>query len=164
VRREHSLAATNVALLQQGIDLITDLDDELFRRPQAMLGMGSIGGHFRHCLDFYESFIRGIESGTIDYDSRVRDAQIESERLAALAKLRSIGAGLRDISSDDREIVVVLENSASRSSPARELQSLISHTTHHYALIAVALRFCGIEPGPTFGVADSTLKYWSKAS
>ena len=45
------------------------------------------------------------------------------------------------------------------SSVARELQFLVSHTVHHYAVIAAMLRPQGIEPGVDFGVAPSTLKY-----
>ena len=41
----------------------------------------------------------------------------------------------------------------------RELLFLISHTVHHFALIAFMLRSFGIEPGDKFGVAPSTLRY-----
>ena len=46
----------------------------------------------------------------------------------------------------------------SPSSIARELQSLKSHTTHHYALIAVLLRLQGIEPHEEFGVSMATIR------
>ncbi len=48
------------------------------------------------------------------------------------------------------------------SSVKRELQFLLSHTIHHYSLVAVALRAQGFEPGADFGVAPSTLRYWRK--
>jgi hypothetical protein len=47
----------------------------------------------------------------------------------------------------------------SRSTAARELQFLVSHTVHHYALIAFILRANGIDPGADFGVAPSTLAH-----
>ena len=70
------------------------------------------------------------------------------------------------------ELLVVLEGSMrtherpcwSRSSIARELQSLLSHTVHHYAFIAVALRLQGVEPASDFGVAPSTLEYWRQTA
>ena len=45
----------------------------------------------------------------------------------------------------------------SRSSLLRELQFALSHTVHHYAIIARQLRERGAEPGADFGVAPSTL-------
>lgn len=45
------------------------------------------------------------------------------------------------------------------SSLGRELQLLISHTVHHYAMMALVLRGQGIDPGPEFGVALSTFRY-----
>jgi uncharacterized damage-inducible protein DinB len=41
----------------------------------------------------------------------------------------------------------------------RELQYLLSHTVHHFALIGVMLRLLGVDPGSDFGVAPSTLRY-----
>ena len=49
------------------------------------------------------------------------------------------------------------------SSLDRELQSLISHTVHHYALIAMLLRVSGRQPAADFGVAPSTLRYWEES-
>ena len=45
----------------------------------------------------------------------------------------------------------------------RELYVLVSHTIHHYALVAVLLRTLGVDPGPEFGVAPSTLRHWEAA-
>ena len=48
----------------------------------------------------------------------------------------------------------------SRSTVRRELQFLLSHTIHHFALIGLLLHQQGIDPGPDFGVAPSTLRHW----
>jgi hypothetical protein len=45
------------------------------------------------------------------------------------------------------------------SSARRELQFLLSHTVHHYALIAMICRQYGVGVEEDFGVAPSTLKY-----
>ena len=50
------------------------------------------------------------------------------------------------------------------STVARELRFLVSHTVHHYALIAMVLRGHGLDPGEEFGVAPSTLAYWSETA
>ena len=51
------------------------------------------------------------------------------------------------------------ESTVSPSTIERELKFLVSHTVHHYAIIALQLRHQGVEPGPEFGVAPSTLRY-----
>ena len=48
------------------------------------------------------------------------------------------------------------------SSLERELLAVMSHTVHHYALIAIALRLGDFDPGVGFGVAPSTLRYWQE--
>jgi hypothetical protein len=55
------------------------------------------------------------------------------------------------------------EDGWSQSTVGRELQYLLSHTIHHYAIIGSILRAQGREPGPDFGVAPSTLRHWGKA-
>ena len=42
--------------------------------PQAFPG---IGPHLRHCLDHFICFLRGVESGDVDYDARDRDERHE---------------------------------------------------------------------------------------
>ncbi len=44
----------------------------------------------------------------------------------------------------------------SRSTLKRELQFLVSHTVHHFALIRALLGGSGIDPGESFGLAPST--------
>ena len=46
-----------------------------------------------------------------------------------------------------------------RSSLSRELQTLSSHTIHHFALIAITLRVHGFEVDPDFGMSPSTLRF-----
>jgi hypothetical protein len=46
----------------------------------------------------------------------------------------------------------------------RELQFLLSHTVHHFALVALLLRAQGFEVSADFGVAPSTLAYWQPQS
>ena len=169
-----SLIADNILAVSQGIELIERLDDALYTQLNRALSISSVGSHFRHCIDFYQSFLAGIGMKRIDYDHRERDERIEKNRLFATSKLNQIIDGLGSLPPDDEqsEIEVLLEGSSnlpnhsgwSRSSMRRELQSLLSPTIHHYALIALALRIQGFEPGEEFGVAPSTLKYWRKSA
>lgn len=160
----------NIEALKQGVELIARLDDRLYTQPNPELSLSGSGAHFRHCIDFYHSFLAGVGSGRINYDSRERDERVEQNRLFAIARLNAIIEGLSraPITEDDRVIKALLEGSSdsdwSISSLKRELQFLLSHTIHHYALIALALRSQGFDPGAEFGVAPSTLRHWRKTA
>jgi hypothetical protein len=56
------------------------------------------------------------------------------------------------------------EDSWLGSSVARELQALSTHTVHHFALIAVALRAHGVEVPPDFGYSPATLRFLKDAA
>lgn len=160
------LIADNLAALRQAADLLERLDDETFGKNNHALALSSVGGHLRHCLDFYQNFLAGLAVGRINYDHRERDERIEKSRLFAMAKIKSVIEGLSQMGA--AELEALMEVSAetpdasewSHSSVKRELQFLLSHTIHHYALVAVALRAQGFDPGGDFGVAPSTLRYW----
>jgi hypothetical protein len=169
-----NLIADNTEALRQGVRLIERLNDLLYTQANAALSLSGVGSHFRHCVDFYHGFLTGLETGRINYDYRERDELIEQNRLFAAAKLKLIIESLDRLSgvNDPKEIEVKLEGSSndegvsdwSRSSLLRELQFLLSHTVHHYSLIALALRVQGFEPGVGFGVAPSTLNHWRKTA
>jgi hypothetical protein len=172
MQRCDTLVADNIAILKQGIELTSSLGP-LYSRATPRFLQGGIGAHFRHCIDFYNCFLSSAGSGRINYDLRERNELVERDPDLAAIELQAIVDRLRKFSFADAnsELLVVLEGSTrtgcpywSRSSIARELQSLLSHTVHHYAFIAVALRLEGIEPAADFGVAPSTLEYWRKTA
>ncbi len=160
----------NIETLKQGIELIARLDDRLYTLPNRELSLSGAGAHFRHCIDFYHGFLAGVESGRINYDLRERDERIEQNRSFAIARLNAVieGLNLAIVVEGDRMLATLLEGSSdsdwSISSLKRELQFLLSHTIHHYALIALALRSQGFDPGAEFGVAPSTLRHWRKTA
>ena len=173
MQRSDTLIADNIELIEQGIELIGQLDDGLYSNTNPRYSMSGVGSHFRHCIDFYDSFLSGLKSGRINYDARERDCRVAVNRAAATRKMNAIIDGLHSLRLVDgqKDLQVTLENSVyndlpvwSRSSVVRELQSLLSHTTHHYALIALALRLQGFEPCREFGIAPSTLAHLKKAS
>ena len=166
--RERSLMDDNIALLEQGDRLIEDLDDRSFiEAPVGLLQFG-IATHFRHCLDVYDCFLRGIVSGLINYDARERELSCEFDRLAMRRRIARLIISLRELNGADvgAHCSVILEGKPgqeglpSASSLGREIQFLLSHTVHHYALVAVILRAQGREIPPEFGVAPSSLAFW----
>ncbi|MDQ8203272.1 hypothetical protein [Pelagicoccus sp. SDUM812003] len=161
-----NLILANCELLEQGRTLLSRHDDQSFvAGDPASYGSG-IGVHFRHVLDHYLSFVKGLDSGLIDYDARVRNTNQERSVELSLQVLERVRDQLSSLELDiGRAIRVKVSASTegedvhSKSSVGRELQFLVSHTVHHYALIAIASRMLGIFPDESFGVAPSTLKY-----
>jgi len=170
MQRESTLRDEAIYALRQGLDLIERIGDDLYCSPLPPFYHFGVGSHFRHVLDFYNCFLTGFGSGKIDYDSRERDERIEKDRLAAMARIGATIGFLQRLSPfDHHEPVLVRAEDADegldptrwgRSSIRREIQFLLSHTVHHYALIALMLRLRGFEPGEEFGVAPSTLARW----
>jgi hypothetical protein len=163
------VARANIAILQQGIDLLTGATDELYVRTMPPAFPNGTGPHVRHCLDHVANFLDGLAEGRIDYDRRAREKEVETRRSVAIERMRDMIGRLAAIGDDDadRPVVVKMDEGGEETEPAnwsrstvkRELQFLLSHTIHHYALIAAELRSAGFEPGPDFGVAPSTLRY-----
>lgn len=162
------LAEDNLAFLQQARDLVSRLSDEVYARTGHPVFGSGVGAHVRHVLDHYSKLLAGLPGGRIDYDAREREVAIETERAAALDRLDAIMAGLRELQqAPDRAIEVKMDCGDqsdvqrwwSQSTIRRELQFLISHTVHHYALIRLILKIQGIDAGPQFGVAPSTLRH-----
>lgn len=155
-----------IGLLGQGIRLIEDIPDDVFVTTPSISPHGSIGAHFRHILDFYHRFLTGLEQHRIDYNQRERDRSLEQERVHTVQKIEQTIDRLNQLRLFElnHHVLVSMENSSSwsRSSVLRELDFLLSHTVHHYSLIAMLLRIHEINPGEEFGVAPSTLKYWKQ--
>lgn len=161
-----NLLRANCELLQQGIQLLSRHDDTTFKATDPTSWGSGIGAHFRHVLDHYRSFLDGLEGDLIDYDNRERNTVEETDLGTALKCISDIADRLEsaevDVSASVRVKVRAStegESVHSESSFGRELQFLVSHTVHHYALIAIASRMQGIYPNDSFGVAPSTLTY-----
>lgn len=161
-----------LALLEQAIALVEMIDDEVFADKSDVSPHGSIGTHLRHILGFYQTFLSGLQSGRVDYNARTRDPLLEYDRRYTINAVEATIAKLNSIAeySGDHSILVATEQVDMqptlwcRSTFLRELDFLQSHTIHHYSLIAMLLRLRGIDLGPEFGVAPSTLSYWRKGA
>jgi 1-acyl-sn-glycerol-3-phosphate acyltransferase len=155
-----------LAVLGQGIELLEKLDDARYARPASRLGSAGIGPHLRHLVEFFESLLRDLPSGWIDYDQRAREARLESERGAGLVALRCVATRLARLvqQSGDVELHVRQDGCPwARSTLSRELVALHSHAVHHYSLVALLLRDSGHEPPAELGVAPATLAHWRAA-
>jgi uncharacterized damage-inducible protein DinB len=163
----HTLAGACIRALEQGLALLERLDDQLYTGTAGLPVQSGVGSHIRHVLDFYQSLVTGARVGRVDYNRRERDPLVALDRACAAAKFEIIVEELRALSAlpGDTPLLVSPEEAAGEgdwcaSTLARELQFLLSHTVHHYALVALMLRLQGFEPGEEFGVAPSTLAHW----
>jgi hypothetical protein len=169
--RQFTLIATNIRWLRQALRLLERIDDSVYSTTAPGFAPHRVGAHMRHILEFYQCFLDGMDWSHIDYDSRRRDESIERCRHTASAAIRSIIHALDNCPEvrEERIVWVRMEDAGTigvrdcfmESSLSRELQALSSHTVHHFALIAMALRAHGVQMDSDFGMAPSTLRYLS---
>jgi len=161
---------SNILFIQQGIELLTSVSDELYTKNNGPYNKSGIGRHFRHIIEHYFSLIESNYEGIIDYDARERNLRLEIDREFMIGSLKKTILSLNVLINDTEKLENKIqvrsnegigeENSPlSESTIRRELQFLISHTVHHYALIGLILETLGFKPDESFGVAPSTLKY-----
>ncbi|MBI1762766.1 MAG: DinB family protein [Acidobacteria bacterium] len=161
-----ALLAANLQVLQQGLDLLAQVDDEQYTLTAGSLFAYGVGSHLRHCLDSYACFLHGLPRGRVDYDQRQRDELTAQDRRHASARLAWTMESLRErLAQEPPDELQVRQDSPhwAWSSVTRELQFLLSHTVHHYALMALILRLQGFNSAAEFGVAPSTLQHWQHA-
>src|ERR1043166_1413933 len=91
----NALIEENIAALQQAIALLPSLDETQYRQRLPACFNASVGGHIRHNVDHYLSFLAGFAKAQIDYENRERDARLESDRDYAIAVLQQITSRLR---------------------------------------------------------------------
>jgi uncharacterized damage-inducible protein DinB len=165
---EHPLMQAALTILEQGEQLLLLVPGPAYVQPSALVFNASIGGHYRHCLDHFGSFLNGLAKGVIDYDQRERDPVIERNRDAARSLTRSLRDRLESIGESALQLPVRVRGTVSygpecsptsESSATRELAYVIAHAIHHFALIAVIARLNGVALPEDFGMAPSTLAY-----
>jgi uncharacterized damage-inducible protein DinB len=160
----HTAIAANLRVIAQGVVFLAALGAQRYARRIPLCYNASIGGHIRHIIEHYRAFIRGLNDGEIDYEKRARDPLVENDPTYAGGLLEAIAQQLEELADTLTNgtihyCVETTEGIATATSVLRELEFLLSHTVHHYALVAVMARVQGYEPEATFGVAPSTLKY-----
>jgi hypothetical protein len=167
-------AGKSIHYLEQGVELIRCLDPRLYADCPDSPFPGGVGAQLRHCIDFYDCLLTGFACGRVDYTGRRRDPRVETDPDLAQQRIEKLILELSKLSAEDaeRELLVRTEVSTSstgdwtRSTLRRELDFLVSHTIHHFALIVALLAMHGFKiPRQLegFGVAPSTLRHWSES-
>lgn len=153
--------------LAQEHDLLSQLNDAQYTAPGTGAYKSSIGMHIRHNLDHFAAFFDGIETGSIDYESRQRNHMIEESAEFAIGVINDLIHRLENSSIDATAKVLVREEDGTKveestwlqSSFGREFQFLLGHTVHHHAIIAMMLAEKQLPLTAGFGVAPSTQRH-----
>jgi hypothetical protein len=165
--RTADLIAANVRTLMQAREVLARIEDETYAQAAPGTNGIRIGAHIRHVVETYECFLTGMGQGIVDYDCRRRNGVVETSPATAVHCVDCLVRQLQQVARlrIDLPLSVRAEDASVllSSTIGRELQVLMSHTIHHFAMVAVALHASGIEVDPDFGVAPSTLRYRSRA-
>lgn len=153
--------------LEEIRQVMNKVDSTDYSRPLEILSGASIGQHIRHILELYSCFLKGLERDEVDYDTRARNAVLETSNSEAVAYLDEI---LLDLNAITQNRVITLKGNFSCSkgqqiniisSVYRELAYNLEHSIHHQSLIRIGLKVMGLGHliADSFGVAPATLRY-----
>jgi len=150
-----------IVQLSGSLELMTQ---EEFLQPCVHLSNSTIGQHVRHIIEMFQCLELGYETGSVNYELRKRDTQIETKKDVAVAALQVVFEGL-----NKPDKALVLEGVYNDHSETllqiptnyyREIIYNLEHTIHHMALIRIGIReLKQIELPEGYGVASATVKH-----
>lgn len=150
-----------VKQLKDLIHLLDRIDDNEYSQPMESVFYSTVGKHTRHIIEFYHIFYKGYKKGSLSYDKRKRQPEIETNKLLAINKLDKLLTKLKRIPNDKNlELKVNIHGKTYKmpTTVSREFLYLMEHTTHHIALIRVGIS--NINPSfqyeENIGIAYST--------
>jgi hypothetical protein len=170
---DRELIQSVIETLRQGELVLAEISDESYTRKVAVAFNASIGGHYRHCLDHFNTLLEAAAAGDLNYDYRERGTLVENDRFAALNATRELRAGFEKLNPDflPRQLNVTCKTSystsgsqVSSSTVGREVMYAVAHAVHHYALIGVMAGIMDLKLPAGFGVAPSTLKHQAQTA
>ncbi|MEO0585411.1 MAG: hypothetical protein AAF135_24570 [Bacteroidota bacterium] len=164
-----SLHSVTASLFSDISFVLQRLTPQEYAQPLEVLSNASLGQHTRHILEFFQCLMEQVGKGTIDYDVRQRNKDIEQNPLYAASVMEDLQAQMEKVDVQLPLLLIAnysgdVQNEAVNTTFGRELVYNIEHCIHHLAIIRIGLK-C-LKPGltlpPQFGVAPSTVKYWNR--
>ena len=155
-------------IFDQLIDLLDHLSDDQYAAAAEIFSGASVGKHYRHIIEFFQSVSLADETETICYDNRVRDTRVENSRILAKELLQDLKNDLAQMDNEKRLTLIGdlatdenSENSYMLTSLLREYHYAVEHAIHHMAIIKMGVKqvFPEVKIAQEFGVAPSTLRY-----
>ncbi|MBS1599997.1 MAG: DinB family protein [Bacteroidetes bacterium] len=145
-------------------DSITRLSEEQYARPCKNLTNNTIGQHVRHIIELFQCLDKGYATGTVDYEKRKRDTDIENDKSFACDLLHQI---FQNLNKPNKELLLAATYDDHSTEPViistnyyREIAYNLEHTIHHMALMRVGIsEVSDIVLSEDFGVASSTIKH-----
>lgn len=159
------VAAQDVLL--QGLGLLFELGDKTYSRVAGTPFNASVGQHYRHVLEHFQSLIRGLRAAEINYDARERNQRLQSDVTYASIATCDVLRALKQYTDETlaRECKVINSVGYSSSQPtclesnvSRELAYCVGHAIHHFAIVRLICHEIDITVPAEFGVAPATLK------
>ena len=145
-------------------DSIARLSQTQYVQPCKNLFNNTIGQHVRHIIELFQCLETGYANGTVNYEKRKRDAEIENSKEVASNLLHQIFINLN---KPDKELLLAASYDDHSNEPViistnyfREVAYNLEHTIHHMALMRVGItEVSDIVLSEDFGVASSTIKH-----
>ena len=155
-------------VLMQGLGLLFELGDGTYSRVAGTPFNASVGQHYRHVLEHFQSLIRGLRAAEINYDVRERNQRLQSvvtyASIATCDVLRALKQYTDETLARECKVINSVGYSASQptcleSNVSRELAYCIGHAIHHFAIVRLICYEIDITVPAEFGVAPATLKH-----
>ena len=155
-------------VLMQGLGLLFELGDSTCSHVAGTPFNASVGQHYRHVLEHFQSLIRGLRAAEINYDARERNQRLQSDvtyaSIATCDVLRALKQYTDETLARECKVINSVGYSASKptcleSNVSRELAYCIGHAIHHFAIVRLICYEIDITVPAEFGVAPATLKH-----
>lgn len=156
------LIQLNSHLIAQAHGFVSCLSPIVYSEKCETVFSSTIGQHLRHCIEHYDELLLALnECRDVNYETRPRDLLLETDPSVALHRLSATTEALALLGNNPLPLKILDTGctSASQSSIERELQYLVSHTVHHFAIIAIIAKHFQVPVPENFGVAPSTIKH-----
>lgn len=153
-------------VLRQGKELLENITESQYTSPCSFAFNATIGQHFRHCLDHFDTFLTQIGAGILNYDLRKRQPILENSPQEALRLTKEFENKILEMDQSFLTQKAILNTGVGNeelglceTTIARELYYVTAHAIHHFALIAVIGNHLNLMMPHNFGVAPSTVAY-----
>jgi hypothetical protein len=145
-------------------ETLARLSEEEYVKPCRALTNNTVGQHVRHIIELFQCLDKGYPSSLVNYEKRVRDIQIETDKELASNLLKEIHSNLN---RPNKELILEASYDDHSTEPVtiatnyyREIAYNLEHTIHHMALIRIGIdEVATIALPEDFGVASSTVKH-----
>lgn len=149
------------SVLNELLDILSQLTNEQYSKPQPQLSGASIGAHVRHILELFVCLVNQYDTQEINYELRARDLSVQTDRSVAAKVIQSL---FSELDKPNKELMLTQSFDQGilkiQTNYHRELAYNLEHCVHHQALIRVALlSMPEVVFEDHFGVARATVQY-----